>query len=122
VPPLARDCAARTVAVVAGGQLCRALWLYGRRPVGRHLRRRGQSLGMRGAFEPWADDSFQGIGLGGARYGADRLRCAGTGRVVAGSAGAGDRLAGAGLVQHDVGGVCGGDWRVAPGAWVPRRL
>ena len=86
--------------------------------MGRHLRGRSEPLGMPGSFEPGPDDSLQRLGLrgiGGSRY---RVCATGPGRVVVGRAGAGVRVSGAGVVQHDFGCFCGGDCWIASGAGV----
>ena len=58
-------------------------------------------------------------GIGGSRY---RVCATGPGRVVVGRAGAGVRVSGAGVVQHDFGCFCGGDCWVAFGPGFPQRL
>src|SRR3990167_7084686 len=65
VAPCTADSVAGSVAVV-GGLLRRALWFYGRWPVGGCLCRRCRPLAMPGARHAGAVDSLAGAGLGGA--------------------------------------------------------
>jgi len=79
-------------------------------------------VGVSGAVEPGLDDSLQGDGVWRTGGRVDRVRAAGAGRVVAGRAGTGARVPGAGVVQHDIGGICGGDCGVAVGQGISRYL